>query len=139
MAKKPGGLQLISVGLSLILAIGVMTAFAACGRKEDGTWMHCHSVQTAVFLCGLVLAVLFVLAAWSRNRAVRISLNAAAAVLAVVTCLLPGTLMPMCMMQTMRCYMVMQPFVRIVSIFSAVCAAVGVFRSARNGRISAGK
>ena len=53
--NKRGLLQWILVAAPAVLAIGVMTVFRACSAKEDGTWMHCHEVQTALAITGVIL------------------------------------------------------------------------------------
>ena len=40
--------------------------------------------------------------------------------------LIPGTLVTMCMMNTMRCYAVMQPFVRVMSVLVIISGAAGI-------------
>lgn len=117
----------------LLLTIGVLTVFSACGMKDDGTWMHCHAARNAVALCGAVITVLLALAAFMQNQIAKVVLNAAALVGAVVAFLIPGNIMPMCMMTTMRCYSVMQPFVRIMTVIIAAASAAGIFRAVRTG------
>ncbi len=107
--------------ISLLLAVGSATWFSACGLKEDGTWMRCHQAQTTVTALGTVLTVLLFLQALLPQKALRILLSAASIIVCVVIFLIPGTWMPMCMMHTMRCYTVMQPFVRIMAVLSAGC------------------
>lgn len=41
-------LKFIPAGLGLLLSLGSCTVFAACGVKEDGSWMRCHGAQTTV-------------------------------------------------------------------------------------------
>ncbi len=117
------------VVVSLLLAIGVMTIFSACGRKDDGSWMHCHDVQNAVAVCGLIMTALFALCVFVKNKMIRMLLYLAALAAAVVAFLLPGTIMPMCMMNTMRCYTVMQPYVRIMAVIAALSALLGMISS----------
>ncbi len=100
--------------LSFLLSIGTYFIFHACEIKEDGTWMHCHDAQNAVVLGGGLLTVLLIVSAVVKNKKIRIVLNGTGSLGAAVIFLLPGTLIPMCMMHTMRCYTVMQPFVRIM-------------------------
>jgi len=102
--------------LSCALAVGTATVFKACGPKDDGTWMHCHTVQNAVVVLGICMAAVFAVVLFSRIKPLNVSLSAVEAIGSVVTFLLPGTLMSMCMMDTMRCYTYMQPFVRVVSV-----------------------
>ena len=126
MTDKNKWITLIPAAVGLLLAVGVMTVFSACGPKEDGTWMRCHQAQIAVAVCGAALTVLFILTAVIKSKTAVILLNIAALVVSVIAFLIPGTLMPMCMMKTMPCYTVMQPFVRIMAILRALLAGWGI-------------
>ncbi len=131
MSAKKRIVSLLPAGVSLLLVIGVLTVFSACGKKDDGTWMKCHDVQNIVAICGAVMTVLFVICAFVTNKVFRMILNLAALAAAIVVFLLPGTIMPMCMMNTMRCYTVMQPFVRIMSAVAALSALIGMISALR--------
>ena len=132
MTDKNKWFTLISAAVGLLLAVGVMTVFSACGPKEDGTWMRCHQAQIAVAVCGMALVVLFALTAVVKSNTAVLLLNIAALVVSVIAFLIPGILMPMCMMKTMRCYTTMQPFVRIMAILSALLAGWGILREFKN-------
>ncbi len=114
LSDKNKPIAFTAAALGFLLSIGTHFIFHACEIKEDGTWMHCHDAQNAVVLGGSLLTVLLIAAAVVKNKKIRIVLNGAGLIGAAVIFLLPGTLMPMCMMHTMRCYTVMQPFVRIM-------------------------
>ena len=43
MSEKKSIFAWIPAILSGLLIIGTLTVFRACGPKEDGTWMHCHT------------------------------------------------------------------------------------------------
>lgn len=132
MKKKEKIIEIVSGVLSLLLAVGVMTVFKACGPKEDGTWMNCHNVQHYVFYAALFMSVISIAGICIRGRVVRIVLDVIRVIAAVVTMLLPGTIMHMCMMKEMRCYMYMQPFVRILSILIAIVSAIGLVIQIKN-------
>ena len=132
MTDKNKWFTLISAAVGLLLAVGVMTVFSACGPKEDGTWMRCHQAQIAVAVCGMALVVLFALTAVVKSKTSVLLLNIAALVISVIAFLIPGILMPMCMMKTMPCYTAMQPFVRIMAILSALLAGWGILREFKN-------
>ncbi len=109
--------------LSLLLALGSATVFSACGIKEDGTWMRCHSAQAIVTIIATVLTCILLLQAVLSKKGFRMALSTVSIAGCVVVFLLPGTLQPMCMMRTMRCYTVMQPFVRIMAVLIG-CSSV---------------
>jgi len=121
--------ELIEVLLALLFAVGIMTVFAGCGPKEDGSWMKCHDVQIYLGICGAVITVLAAAAFAVRVKAVRIILYVLIAGASVVAFLLPEIIMPMCMIHTMRCYTVMEPFDRIITVLLAVIAIIGIIRT----------
>ena len=133
--KKLPVVPLAAAVVALLLAIGVMTVFAACGPKEDGTWMHCHDVQIAIAACGAVAAVCLGLAAFLKGKGARIGLCAVAVVACVAVLALPSV-MPMCMMDTMRCHAVMAPFARIAAVVVAVLSIVALVQASREGEAS---
>ncbi|MCR4704831.1 MAG: DUF4418 family protein [Lachnospiraceae bacterium] len=114
-------LDVTSMVLCLLLAIGVVTVFKACGVKEDGTWMHCHHAQNDVLVMALIMAGVSVVTAMLPDGRLRTLLHAIALALAVVTALLPGMIVDLCMMRSMRCHSVMRPYVIIMcAAFSLV-------------------
>lgn len=122
--------KLVPSGLSLLLALGSFTVFSACGIKEDGSWMRCHSAQTTVTICAAVLSACLLLQAFIRQKTLRIVLNGISIAGSAIIFLLPGKLMPMCMMHTMRCYTLFQPFVRIMAVLVACSCLIQVIREA---------
>lgn len=126
------GIAFIPAALSFLLSLGTMTVFRACSVKDDGTWMHCHTAQNAAAAGGFLLCILFVSCIFVRASGARAALYAAGIVGAAIVFMIPGSIVSMCMMSTMRCYAVMQPYVRVMSALTIVAAAiniVGVFKN----------
>ncbi len=121
----------VSLVLSLVLSVGVMTLFHACPRKEDGSWMHCHSVQNTICCIGIALAAVSILLILISSRAAGIILSLAAVAACIISALLPGGLMKMCMMNTMRCYTVMKPFVLLMSIAIALVNLLNLYATVK--------
>ena len=127
MSEKRTIRSWIPVILSLLLAAGTLTVFRACGPKEDGTWMHCHTAQNDIVIAAAILFVVFLAAALIKNITISVILHAAGIVISIVTMLIPGTLVSMCMMDSMRCYAVMQPFARVLSGLILITALINLF------------
>ncbi len=125
-------LSLIPAAAGVFFTAGVLTVFSACQMKDDGTFMHCHDAQNAAAVCGAVIAVLFLLSAFVNHRIIRIILNILAAGTSCIAFFIPGTIIPMCMMHTMRCYTIMQPFVRIMAVITAALAVRGIVRALKH-------
>ena len=117
-------LNIVPIVIALLLAVGVSTVFKGCGPKEDGSWMHCHTAQLHVFRLSLVVALLGLVDFLLKNRVAKLVLGGAAIVLSVVTVLIPGILVPLCMMETMHCQAVMKPFVSVVGVLLVVFGVV---------------
>ena len=116
-------LPLTAAGLSALLVLGANTVFSACDPMPDGSWMRCHDCQNQVTAGGAVLALVLGASAFVPKRSLRLALQALGVVGAVVVFLTPGVICPLCMMETMRCHTVFQPFARIMS---GLIAATGV-------------
>ena len=119
----------IPAGISFLLAAGTMTLFRACGAKDDGQWMHCHTAQNAAAAGGLLLCILFISCLFIRSIKLRTALYIIGIAGAAVVFMIPGGIVSMCMMQTMRCYAVMQPFVRVMSALIIVAALISIFQN----------
>ena len=128
-SKKLSIASLLATIAALALAIGVMTVFSACGPKEDGTWMHCHDVQMAIAACGAVITVALAAATFLKAKGARVVLYVIAIVGCIVVLALPSV-MPMCMMDTMRCHAVMAPAARIFAGLTGVLSIVALVQAA---------
>ena len=79
----------------------------------------------------VLLLVLFLLAAVLRNNALKTTLFGLGIIGSVAVFLIPETILPMCMMRTMRCYTVMQPFVRIMAVLIAASGVINGLHALR--------
>ena len=138
MAKKDVIIPLVPAALSALLLAGGVTVFSACEPKPDGTWMHCHQCQNMVAGSAVGLIALYGASALATKKPVRLALLALAVIASVVVFFIPGGICPLCMMKTMRCHTVFQPFVRIMSVLvagSGIGALVASFK--KDQKISA--
>ncbi len=131
MKKKRSFQDILPAVLGLMLSAGTATLFSACGMKDDGTWMKCHSAQTMVIVAGVLASLWFFAAALIKQHMIRVLLYILGAVGCIFIFLIPGIFMPMCVLRTMRCYTVMQPYVRIMAAAAAIASAVNVLREVR--------
>lgn len=126
--------SLLPAVFSLLLSVGVMTVFSACEMEEHGKLMPCHGAQNVVELGGFVLFFLFSFGALLKSRSLKLFLFAAGVMAATAVFFVPGDIMPLCMMKTMRCHTVFQPFVRLVSAVTVISGAAGFVRVFRGPR-----
>lgn len=131
MAKKDVIIPLVPAALSALLLAGGVTVFSACEQRADGSWMHCHQCQNMVAGSAVGLIALYGASALVKNKPVRLVLLALTVIASVVVFFIPGGICPLCMMKTMRCHTVFQPFVRIMSVLvagSGIGALVASFK-----------
>lgn len=119
VAKKDVIIPLVPAALSALLLAGGVTVFSACEQRADGSWMHCHQCQNMVAGSAVGLIALYGASALVTKKPVRLALLALAVIASVVVFFIPGGICPLCMMKTMRCHTVFQPFVRIMSVLVA--------------------
>ena len=124
-------LSVVQLVLCCALSLGMKLVFHACEPKPDGSYMHCHTAENAVCIAGAVLAMLSLIALLVKQRPIRLAAHALTAAGAVVTVFIPGTIVKMCMSETMRCYAVMRPAVIVFCALIAVCAVVGAVLTAK--------
>ncbi|MBQ8052286.1 MAG: DUF4418 family protein [Lachnospiraceae bacterium] len=132
MKGKIRGSSLIMAVAGLLLAAGSMTIFSACLPKADGSYMNCHNAQIAVAVCGLCLALLFLVGTFVRKKAVRLFFDAAALVLCAVTFMIPGTLVHICNLSNMHCRVRLRPFAKGAAIFIALLTIWDIYKLIRN-------
>ena len=119
VAKKDVIIPLVPAALSALLLAGGVTVFSACEQRADGSWMHCHQCQNMVAGSAVGLIALYGASALVTKKPVRLALLALAVIASVVVFFIPGGICPLCMMKTMSCHTVFQPFVRIMSVLVA--------------------
>ena len=133
MKQKINALDVILLALSAALLLGVLTVFAPCGAKEDGSWMTCHWAGNADAGAAAVLTALAAMRLLMKDRKTRLGLSAAMIPTALLAALIPGRLIALCMMPSMRCRAVMSPAVTVLSVLIIAIAAMDVAFRRRKG------
>ena len=126
--------ELIPAIIAVVLSVGVMTVFRACAKAEDGTWMNCHYAQLFVFAGGGIMTAISLAAAFIKNSRLKMCVGIVAIIIAVITALIPGVLVHLCMMDTMRCHMLMRPAVDILCVLFIIIELVNGFFVYRKGK-----
>ena len=116
--------SVIIVILAVIAAVGSRSFLGPCVH-EDGTFGVCHWAGQALFGLSLVLALEGVAAVLLKKPAVRKGLFLAMLPTGILGMLLPGTLISLCSMKTMRCQTIMRPSMLILFGVLSVIAIVG--------------
>lgn len=119
-------LTVILLVLAVIIAVGSVTVLGPCVH-EDGSEAPCTGTGRAILADGILLAVLSVLLLFIKAPKMRLILFMITAVAALAGILMPGTLLPVCKMDTMHCRMVMQPAMIILfalALLTSVCGTM---------------
>ena len=116
-------LSIVLLVLGVLAVVGALTFAKPCVHA-DGSLATCHSAGQAIWILGAVVALCALVQLFSGKLAVKSALADVMAVLGVVMVLAPGTLFPLCMMQTMRCWTTARPFAMLVGGVIAVVALV---------------
>ncbi len=111
--------------LAAVIAIGSATVLGPC-IHEDGSEAPCAGAGRAVLFGGCALAILATLILFIRKPSVRIVLFFISLCVAAVGIALPGTIFPICRMDTMHCRAVMQPAMVILFASELIVSACGI-------------
>ncbi|MBF1684669.1 MAG: DUF4418 family protein, partial [Selenomonas sp.] len=93
-------------------------------QQADGRWMVCHWAGEALTGVAAVLFVISLLHALIPRAQIKMGLSLAMIPAAALAFLLPGTMIDLCMMETMRCHVIMQPAVTVIAVLNIVLSAV---------------
>lgn len=115
---------IITFVLSVILAIGSVSFISACPVSEEHT-MVCHWAQIAVTSLAVILAVSSLAAIVIPDKKVKGGILIGLIPVSAVTFLIPGILIKLCMMDSMRCLSVFQPAVRIFAVVLFIVSVAG--------------
>ncbi len=125
---KKRSTDILNVLLAAILTVGSLTFFkSVCGAD-----MHCHTANTVITILGAVLVVLTALGFAFKGK-VKAVLSFVTAAVAVVELLIPGVILPLCMMPSMSCRATMKPWTMLLSVAIAFVSIVsGIMNLRKN-------
>ena len=126
-------LTVILLVLAVIIAVGSVTVLGPCVH-EDGSEAPCTGTGRAILADGILLAVLSVFLLFIKAPKMRLILFMITAVAALAGILMPGTLLPVCKMDTMHCRMVMQPAIIILFALALLTSACGTMSEISKNR-----
>lgn len=122
--KNTAWTKIILIILGLIGTIALMTLLVPCGPKEDGTYMHCHTVGNILQALAAVSALLALLSWFLKKRTFSVIADLGILAAGILMIALPGHIMSLCMMPEMRCRAIMQPGALVIGILLAAAALV---------------
>ncbi len=122
MKKRKGmAAGLLRAALSLLLAFGAQTFIGPCLHEDGGRSVCLYAGKMATAL-GILLFVWAVICLFLKKEAVKSTLAFASLGVSLLTMMLPGGVLPLCGMETMRCHLIMKPSVRILAGLLALLA-----------------
>ena len=108
---------LISMQFGLLLSFGTEWIFKACSH-EDGSIGKCNNSQHIIFILGIIIMALSVIAYVSRKKPMLFIAELVVMLFSYGLCLfIPNCLIGVCKMEHMICRKLMLPAVNIFSIF----------------------
>lgn len=116
--------EYILIFVAAVLGIGVQTLFKGCGAMEDGSYMHCHTAQLYVFVLSLGLVIINIGNIFLNGIVARRIISFVSVILSLIVTVTPGILVPLCMMETMRCNAIFKPFVYVLGAILVVISVV---------------
>lgn len=122
--KRIGACPLLQIVLNAIFFVGIQTIFAPCAPHEEGKWTTCHWAGEALLGIAAVMLVMSLLHLLPLRTGMKEGLVFAMIPVSFLIIVLPGRLIPLCMMETMRCHVVMQPAVTVIAVLNIVLSAV---------------
>ncbi|HAM14725.1 MAG TPA: hypothetical protein DCP91_02445 [Eggerthellaceae bacterium] len=129
--EKPKASPVVGVVLlllSLLLVVGLLSFAGPCGVHDDGSVSSCFWASRAMLGMGVVLAIISVVRIFETDEGERRGLSLCAALVGALVAAVPGGLIDLCMMTTMRCHTIMRPFALCVGIAIAVVGGVDLVR-----------
>ena len=112
--------------LSVVIAAGSVSFLGPCVH-EDGSFGACHWAGRALLGTGLLLTAESLFALLCRDSRMRQGAFVQMLLTACLGCLIPGTLIDLCRMATMRCRALMQPAMILLFSISAIISLIGFF------------
>lgn len=117
---------IITTALCVLLAVGTVTFFSACGPKDDGGWMSCHWAERAVLAFAIVMTAMSVMANIIQKPATVFGIRLAMLPSAIITMFIPGVFINTCKMNDMQCNSVMRPAIILVAVCILVFTVINM-------------
>ncbi|MBE6010078.1 MAG: DUF4418 family protein [Lachnospiraceae bacterium] len=134
MKERFSVLNIVTLIVSVIFLAGTLSFLKPCGPQDDGSFMSCHWAGQALAGIAVVLLVMAVLLLLLPSAESKMGAALAMVPVGILAAVIPGGLIHLCMMETMRCHAVMKPGARCFGIIIAVLAVISAVMSARKAK-----
>ncbi|MBQ9263444.1 MAG: DUF4418 family protein [Clostridia bacterium] len=119
--------------LALVIAIGSVSFLGPCVH-EDGSFGACHWAGQGMLGIGILLAAQSLLALVSKQPRTKMGVYLALVSTALLGIFVPGTLISLCRMATMRCRAIMQPAMTILCVVTAAVSIAEYFTERKKAK-----
>lgn len=134
VARPTAGVPDALVAAIAILFTFGLRSFAGPCVHDDGSAAACTMTGHVLFGLGIASIALSVLRILSADYHTKRSFDLFLVIAGILIALSPGTVLPLCMMETMHCQAIMLPFARIMGGLMAVAALACEFLFDHQGR-----
>ncbi|MBQ7990846.1 MAG: DUF4418 family protein [Oscillospiraceae bacterium] len=134
MNRKISVTEVILCLLSVFFLIGSISIFNSCGPKEDGSFMLCHYANNVETGIAAVLSAISLIRIFLPDIKVKAGMAVSMIPVCVLGILIPGHLVPLCMMKEMRCHAVMAPAVTVCLVLVIAVSVIDLFVISRRVR-----
>lgn len=114
------GLIIVTM-LTALTYCGIYTFASPCPPVHAG--MHCIKARNIIAYVLVAMSIVSILGIVNL-KPLRVISAVATSILSLGALLLPGTILPLCMLASMRCYTHMQPFVRVMMAITFIYSVV---------------
>lgn len=119
--------DIVLLVINVLFLLGMLFWFGPCDHvKEDGSFMNCHWAGVVLAGTAAVMTVISLAHLLIPDTGMKAGLSAALVPCSVFAFLVPGNLISLCMMNTMRCRSVMTPAAMVCSALVVIAAAVDI-------------
>ena len=119
--------KIVLAVVEALIAIGVKTVFSACPAMEDGSYMSCHNAENAVFILAIVQALLIIGTIVIKNKKAAAVFGALFVISSLASIIIPGNVVHLCMMASMRCHSVFKVFNISANVLGLILFAIFTF------------
>ena len=122
----PGITDIVLIVVSLGYLVLLNTVFITCGPKDDGSFMVCQWAWRSLVVLAVILVTLSIVHAFVPGNELRLGISIGIFTVAIASAVLPDNIIPLCMMNTMKCHTHTKPGNLVFSVLIAVASAFDI-------------
>jgi uncharacterized membrane protein len=113
--------------LTAVFLFAAATFMFKCPKMESGSYMNCHKANVMVAIISVILIVLNILLLLIKKRNVTNIISSLIILASIISAIVPGIIISLCMMPEMTCRAIFRPVDVICSILIIVFTTVSLF------------